>query len=70
MVPKAINFLIKVHYHLDEDLSDRKHTIQDELIHKCMDILKEANDEFTLNRVIDIIKHIIYEAEKKGTGNV
>jgi len=35
-----------------------------------MGLLKEAKDEFTLNRVIDIIKHIIYEAEKKGTGNV
>jgi len=35
-----------------------------------MDILDDTKDEFTLNRVIDIIKHIIYEAEKKGTGDV
>jgi hypothetical protein len=68
--PKAINFLIRVHYQLDEDLSERKHTIQDQLIGKCMSILSESKDEFTLNRVIEIIKHIIYEAEKKGTGNV
>ena len=32
--------------------------------------MEETKDEFTLNRIIDIIKHIIYEAEKKGTGDV
>lgn len=35
-----------------------------------MNILDETRDEFILNRVIEIIKHIIYEAEKKGTGDV
>ena len=35
-----------------------------------MDIINTTQDEFTLNRVIDIIKNIIYEAEKKGTGDV
>jgi hypothetical protein len=35
-----------------------------------VDILKESQDEFILNRGIEIIKHIIYEAEKKGTGDV
>jgi hypothetical protein len=35
-----------------------------------MDILRQSSDEFTVKRVIEIIKNIIYEAEKKGTGDV
>ena len=35
-----------------------------------MEYLNHSNDEFTLNRLIEIIKNIIYEAEKKGTGDV
>jgi hypothetical protein len=35
-----------------------------------MTILKESKDEATIKRVIEILKNIIYEAEKKGTGDV
>ena len=35
-----------------------------------MDILRDSKDENTIKRVIEIIKNIIYEAERKGTGNV
>jgi hypothetical protein len=35
-----------------------------------MKILKETQDESTITRVIEIIKHILYETEKKGTGDV
>ena len=35
-----------------------------------MALLSEAKDSHTIVRVIDIIKHIIYETEKKGTGDV
>ena len=35
-----------------------------------MDIIRTSTDEFTIKRAIDIIKNIIYEAEKKGTGDV
>lgn len=35
-----------------------------------MKILKDSSNEFTVRRVIEIIKNIIYEAEKKGTGDV
>jgi hypothetical protein len=45
VVPKAIDFLIKVYYSLDVDLDDQKIRIQDELIQRCMQILKESNDE-------------------------
>lgn len=35
-----------------------------------MKILAESKDENTVKRVIEILKNIIYEAEKKGTGDV
>lgn len=35
-----------------------------------MTILRNSKDEHTILRVIEIIKNIIIEAEKKGTGNV
>jgi hypothetical protein len=35
-----------------------------------MKILADSKNEFTIKRVIEIIKNIIYEAEKKGTGDV
>ena len=35
-----------------------------------MDILRNSTDEFIIKRVIEIIKNIIYEAEKKGTGDI
>jgi len=67
---KAINFLIKIHYQIDEDLDDQKCFIQDQLIQQCFEIMKQDQKEFTYNRVIQIIKNIIFEAEKKGTANV
>jgi len=70
VVPKAIDFLIKVYCSLDDDLMDRRLSIQDELIEKCMTILRSTQDEFTIKRVIEILKNVIYEAEKKGTGDV
>lgn len=44
VVTKAIDFLIKVYYSLDSDLSEKKLDIQDELIKECMKILKESKD--------------------------
>lgn len=35
-----------------------------------MDILRNNKSEFTVRRTIEIIKNIIYEAERKGTGDV
>lgn len=70
VVPKAIDFLIKVYTCLDDDISDERIDIQDELIDKCMNLIRTTNDEFTIKRVIEVLKNIIYEAEKKGTGDV
>ena len=69
VVPKAIEFLIKVHYCLDGDLN--RIEIQDALIAKCMNILEEQQKESQVAiRVVEIIKHIMQEAEKKGTSDV
>lgn len=35
-----------------------------------MKLISDSNDEHTVKRVIDIVKNIIYESEKKGTGDV
>jgi ubiquitin carboxyl-terminal hydrolase 9/24 len=70
VVPKAIDFLIKVYYSLDSDLDEKKLDAQDSLISECMRILRESKDEHTIVRVIEIIKNIIQETEKKGTGDV
>jgi hypothetical protein len=35
-----------------------------------MNILRESSSELTIKRVIEILKHIIFEAEKKGTGDI
>lgn len=39
VVSKAIDFLIKVYYSLDQDLDDKKIQVQDDLIRQCMKIL-------------------------------
>ena len=72
VVPKAINFLIKIYSCLDEELQGEKTHIQDNLIERCIGLLNEtqASDEFRTKRIIEILKNVIYEAEKKGTGSV
>jgi hypothetical protein len=70
VVPKAIDFLIKVYYSLDADLDEQKINIQEQLIDRCVKILQDNKDQDTIVRVIEIIKNIIYETEKKGTGDV
>ena len=42
----------------------------DDLIARCMQILGSSQDESEIMRVLDIVKNIMIEAERKGTGNV
>ena len=35
-----------------------------------MKILEESKEDHIIKRAIEIVKNIIYEAEKKGTGDV
>lgn len=35
-----------------------------------MNLIRTTKDEFVIKRVIEILKNVIYEAEKKGTGDV
>jgi hypothetical protein len=39
VVPKAIEFLIKVYYNIDSDMESQRIKIQEELIGRCMDII-------------------------------
>lgn len=66
VVPKAIDFLIKVYYSLDADLDSERIRVQDDLIERCMSICHGPQAP----RVLEILKHVIIEAEKKGTGEV
>jgi hypothetical protein len=70
VVPRAIDFLIKVYSNLDDELAIQKVDILDNLIEKCMNILKRSSDGNEITRVIEILKNIIYETERKGTGDV
>lgn len=63
--------MIKVYYCVDTDLESQRVPIQDDFIKRCMDLLEsERGNEHMLNRVLQIIKSIIIEAEKKGTSDV
>lgn len=42
----------------------------DELIEECVSILRKTTEEATIKRLLEILKSVIYEAEKKGTGDV
>lgn len=52
VVPKAIDFLIRVYYSLDNDLDSQRIHVQDDFISKCMTILKDAEDDSVKTRII------------------
>jgi hypothetical protein len=62
--------LIRVYYSLDNELDSQRIHVQDDFISKCMTILKDAEDDSVKTRIIEILKQIMIEAEKKGTGEV
>jgi len=71
VVPKAVSFLIKTYLCLDEGLAENATEIQQDLIEKCMNILRNKNsDTQIVKRVLFILKSIIKESEKRGTGGV
>jgi hypothetical protein len=60
-----------VYYNLDADMDAHRISIQDGLIARCMEIIQSNKDEEGLVvRVIEILKHIMQEAERKGTAGV
>jgi len=71
VIPKAVNFLIKTYLCLDECLSDNAAQIQQDLIEKCMNLLTdEHSSSKVVKRVLYILKNIVKESEKRGTGGV
>lgn len=72
VAPRVINFLIKVHLSLADDLTASRLEVLTGLIHRCMTILRseEGKDPRLARRVIDILKNLVHETEVRGTGDV
>jgi len=70
VVPKAIEFLIKLHTEVDAELQSQRVDFIKNLVERCFDLIREDTEETVVIRIIEILKHIILETEKKGTGDV
>jgi hypothetical protein len=72
VVPRVINFLIKVHLSLADDLKASRLEVLTGLIRRCMAILRseQGKDPRLARRVIDILKNLVHETEVSGTGDV
>ena len=72
VVPRVIDFLIKVHLSLREDLKPERLTVLQGLIGRCMSILQseQGKDARRSVRVIEILKTLVHVTEVKGTGDV
>lgn len=71
VIQTAVSFLIKTYLSLDEGLTDQAFEIQQSLIEKCMQLLKDPNSSpQVVKRVLYILKGIVKESEKHGTGGV
>lgn len=72
VAPRVINFLIKAHLSLGDDLKSSRPEVLKGLIHRCMSILRseDGKDARLARRVIDILKNLVHETEVRGTGDV
>jgi hypothetical protein len=72
VVPRVIDFLIKVHLSLGDELRPQRLEVLQELTSKCMSILQseEGKDPATSVRVIEILKTLVHVTEVRGTGEV
>ena len=67
-----IDFLLKAHLSLNDDLKPSRLTILQSLIDRCMSTLKSeaGKDPRRSVRVIDILKNLVHETETQGTSDV
>ena len=72
VVPRVIDFLIKVHLQLCEDLKSQRLAVLRALIDRCMAILsREAGKDTRKSvRVLEILKTLVHVTEVNGTGDV
>jgi hypothetical protein len=70
VVPRVIDFLIKVHVSLNDDLKKNKLAILKGLIDRCMKIIEEGKDPKLAVRVVEILKTLVHETEVSGTRGV
>lgn len=72
VVPRVIDFLIKVHLQLSEDLKPERVAVLRSLIDRCMSILggEARKDPKRSVRVLEILKTLVHVTEINGTGDV
>jgi hypothetical protein len=72
VAPRVVDFLIKVHLSLSEELKPQRVTVLQSLIDHCMTILQseQGKDPRKSVRVIEILKTLVHVTEVKGTGDV
>jgi hypothetical protein len=72
VVPRVIDFLIKVHLSLADELRPERLGVVQALIDRCMAILEgdEGKEPKRAMRVIEVLKSLVHVTEVKGTGSV
>lgn len=72
VVPKVIDFLIKVYSQFTDDLKAQRKAVLEGLVNRCMGILAESLDKDYLRqvRVIELLKTLIHETEATGAGSI
>lgn len=72
VVPRVIDFLIKVHLSLSDELKSSRLSVLQGLIDRCMTILRseEGQDPKCSVRVVAILKTLVHETEVAGTRGV
>lgn len=72
VVPRVIDFLIKVHLSLSDELKPSRLPVLQGLIDRCMTILRseEGQDPKCSVRVVAILKTLVHETEVAGTRGV
>lgn len=70
MTEKALKLLNKLYTSLGSSLSEQRVKIQQDLIQKVFEILRSNPSSQTVSTLTKMLKLIVQESEKKGTGGV
>jgi hypothetical protein len=72
VAPKVIDFLIKVHLSLGEELQGSRRAVLQAFVARCMAILEEekGKDHHRCMRVVEILKKLVHATELRGTAGV
>lgn len=71
VAPRAVQFLINIYMSLSEEMSVHKAQIIDDLIKTCISRLSDPDVlAVEILRIIQVIKCVIEDSERRGTGNI